>query len=177
MFSPSLKYSPVTEGAVAEIRVPGCLTTGRQGPSALASRPLRTAGPRPAGATPLHPPILGPHLLSQGQSVWAPGLAWGLLLPLLNLFSRVQLCATPQMAAHQALPSLGFSRQEHWSGLPFPSMRESEVTQSCWTLRDPMDCSPPGSSIHGIFQARVLEWGAIAFSRIYMRHQENALCS
>ena len=43
--------------------------------------------------------------------------------------------------------------------------RESEVAQSCPTLRDPMDCSPPGSSIHGIFQARVLEWGAIAFSR------------
>ena len=42
--------------------------------------------------------------------------------------------------------------------------RENEVTQSCPTLRDPMDCSPPGSSIHGIFQARVLEWGAIAFS-------------
>ena len=41
---------------------------------------------------------------------------------------------------------------------------ESEVAQSCPTLSDPMDCSPPGSSIHGIFQARVLEWGAIAFS-------------
>ena len=41
---------------------------------------------------------------------------------------------------------------------------ESEVTQSCLTLCDPMDCGPPGSSIHGIFQARVLEWGAIAFS-------------
>ena len=41
---------------------------------------------------------------------------------------------------------------------------ESEVSQSCPTLRNPMDCSPPGSSIHGIFQARVLEWGAIAFS-------------
>ena len=69
------------------------------------------------------------------------------------------------MAAHQALPSLGFSRQEHWSGLPFPSpMRESEVAQMCPTLHNPMDCSLPGSSIHGIFQARVLEWGAIAFS-------------
>ena len=46
---------------------------------------------------------------------------------LLSHFSRVQLCATPQMAAHQAPPSLGFSRQEHWSGLPFPSpMHESE---------------------------------------------------
>ena len=40
---------------------------------------------------------------------------------------------------------------------------ESEVTQSCPTLHDPMDCSPPGSSAHGIFQARVLEWVAIAF--------------
>ena len=41
---------------------------------------------------------------------------------------------------------------------------EREVSQSCPTLHNPMDCSPPGSSIHGIFQARVLEWGAIAFS-------------
>ena len=41
---------------------------------------------------------------------------------------------------------------------------ESEVAQSCLTLCDPMDYSPPGSSVHGIFQARVLEWGAIAFS-------------
>ena len=41
---------------------------------------------------------------------------------------------------------------------------ESEVAQSCPTLSDPMDCSLPGSSIHGIFQARVLEWDAIAFS-------------
>ena len=41
---------------------------------------------------------------------------------------------------------------------------ESEVAQSCLTLSDPMDCSLPGSSVHGISQARVLEWGAIAFS-------------
>ena len=41
---------------------------------------------------------------------------------------------------------------------------ENEVAQSCPTLSDPMDCSLPSSSIHGIFQARVLEWGAIAFS-------------
>ena len=46
---------------------------------------------------------------------------------------------------------------------------ESEVAQSCLTLRDPMDCSPPGSSVHGIFQARVLEWGASAFSRLLSR--------
>ena len=68
-----------------------------------------------------------------------------LLLLLLSRFSRVRLCATPWMAAHQAPPSLGFSRQEHWSGLPFPSPMhenesESEVAQSCrlfvtpWTV-------------------------------------------
>ena len=43
---------------------------------------------------------------------------------------------------------------------------ESEVAESCPTLSDPTDCSPPGSSVHGIFQARVLEWGAIAFSLV-----------
>ena len=92
-----------------------------------------------------------------------------MLLLLLSHFSRVQLCVTPQTAANQAPPSLGFSRQEHWNGLPFPSQcmkvkSESEVAQSCLTLHDPMDCSLPGSSIHGTFQARVLEWGAITFS-------------
>ena len=115
------------------------------------------------------------------------------------------------MAAHQALPSLGFCRQEYWSWLPFPMHEsekwkwshsvvsdsvwphrwqptrlphpwdspgkntgvgchfllqcmkvksESEVTQSCSTLSNPMDCSPPGFSVHEISQARVLEWGA-----------------
>ena len=49
---------------------------------------------------------------------------------------------------------------------------ESEVAQSCPTLSDPMDCSPPGSSVHGICQARVLEWGAIAFS---MMNLDNVL--
>ena len=136
-----------------------------------------------------------------------------LLLLLLIHFSRVRVCATPETAAYQAPPSLGFSRQEHCSGLPFPSpmhesekwkwsrsvvsdswwphglqptrllrpwdfpgkstgvgchfllqymkvKSESEVAQSCPTLGDPMDCSPPGSSVHGIFQARGLEWAA-----------------
>ena len=84
----------------------------------------------------------------------------------------LQSCPTlcnPGDGSPQAPLSLRFSRQEHWSGLPFPSPmheseNESEVTQSCLTLTDPMDCSPPGSSVHGVFQARVLEWGAIAFS-------------
>ena len=67
-----------------------------------------------------------------------------LLLLLLSRFSHVQLCAIPQTAAHQAPPSLGFSRHKHWSGLPFPSpMRESEIAQSCPTVSDPMDCMQP----------------------------------
>ena len=47
---------------------------------------------------------------------------------------------------------------------------ESEVAQSCLTLSDPKDCSLPGSSVHGIFQARVLEWGAIAFSDLFFQN-------
>ena len=49
---------------------------------------------------------------------------------------------------------------------------ESEVTQSCLTLRNPMDCSPPGSSVHGIFQARVLEWVASTFSEMLGRKKQ-----
>ena len=84
--------------------------------------------------------------------------------------SHVRLCATPWTAAHQAALSLGFSRREHWNGLPFPSPThesESEVTQSCPTLCDAVDFSPPASSVHEIFQARVLEWVANAFSGLY----------
>ena len=95
-----------------------------------------------------------------------------LLLLLLSHFSHVQLCGTPETAAHQAPPSLGFLRQEHW-GCHFllqcmKVKTESEVSQSCPTLSNPMDCSLPGSSIPGIFQARVLEWIAIAFSHAYV---------
>ena len=79
----------------------------------------------------------------------------------------LQLCPTlcdPINGSPPGSPSPGFSRQEHWSGLPFPSPvheNESEVAQSCLTPSNPMDCSLPGSSAHGIFQARVLEWVAI----------------
>ena len=136
-----------------------------------------------------------------------------LLLLLLSRVSRVRLCVTLQTAAHQAPLSQGFSRQEHWSGLPFPSpVHESEswsvmsdsqrrhglqptrllhpwdfpgkstgvgchcllqkgciqlcnlimASQSLPYTSSTMDCSLPSSSIHGIFQARVLEWAAIA---------------
>ena len=91
------------------------------------------------------------------------------MLLLLSRFSHVRLSATPETAAHQAPPSLGFSRKEHWSGSPFPSPvheSESEIAQLYPTLSDPMDCSPPGPSVRGIFPARVLEWGTIAFSLV-----------
>ena len=71
-----------------------------------------------------------------------------------SMLSRVRLFATLWTIACQAPLSMGFSRQEHWIGLPFPSPlreSESEVAQSRPTHSDPMDCSPPGSSIHGIF--------------------------
>ena len=133
-----------------------------------------------------------------------------LLLLLLSCFSCVWLCATPYTAAHQAPPSLEFSSQEHWSGLPFPSLvHESErwkwshsvvsdsswphglqptrllhpwdfpgkstgvgchcllhkSLQSCPIICDLMDCSPLGSSVHGILQIRILEWVAMPSSR------------
>ena len=86
----------------------------------------------------------------------------------------LQLCRTlcdPIDGSPPAPPSLGFSRQEPGVGCHFllqcmKVKSESEVAQSCPTLQDPMDCSLPGSSVHGIFQAGGLEWGAIAFSMV-----------
>ena len=93
-----------------------------------------------------------------------------LLLLLLSRFSRVRLCATPETAAYQAPPSLGFSRQEHWSGLPFPSpmherKSESEVAHSCLTLSDPMDCSLPGFSVHGF--SRQEYWSGVLLPSLH----------
>ena len=74
-----------------------------------------------------------------------------LLLLLLSHFSHGQLCATPQTAAHQAPPSLGFSRQEHWSGLPCPSpMYESEKWK--WSCSVVSDSSWP-QGLQPIYQA------------------------
>ena len=115
------------------------------------------------------------------------------------LVSYIWLFVTLWIVAHQTPLSMGFSRQEYWSGLPFPSPGDlpnpgieprspalqadslpaqppgkpitalcvwvCDVTQSCLTLCNPVDCSPPGSCVHGILQARILEWVAISFSR------------
>ena len=85
-----------------------------------------------------------------------------LLLLLLSRFSCVRLCVTPQMAAHQLPRPWDSPGKNTGVGCHFllqyvKVKSESEVAQSCLTPSDPMDCSPPGSSIHGIFQARVLE--------------------
>ena len=87
-------------------------------------------------------PVSGKLLNNTGSRAWPSGMTWrggmggregdsrgrgDIYAKLLSCFSRVRLCVTPQMTAHQVPPSLGFSRQEHWSGLPFPSpMQESE---------------------------------------------------
>ena len=106
-------------------------------------------------------------------------------------FSRVQLLVTPWTAAYQAPLPMGFSRQEYWSGVPLPSPMQvidshnntalyihcydsdngmrwyAKSLQSCPTLCDPIDGSPPGSAIPGILQARTLEWVAISFSNTW----------
>ena len=86
------------------------------------------------------------------------------------------------MAAHQAPQSLGFSRQEHWSGLPFPSpMHESEKWRwSCSVVSDslrPHGLQPTRLFCHGVFQVRVLEWGAIAFSAVEWQWIPYHMCS
>ena len=94
------------------------------------------------------------------------------LLLLLSCFSCVRLCATPETAAHQAPRPWDSPGKNTGVGCHFllqcrKVKSESEVAQSCPTLSDSMDCSPPGSLVHGIFQARVLEWGASSLEMIY----------
>ena len=95
-----------------------------------------------------------------------------------RVFSCVWLFVTPWTVACQAPLSIEISRQEYWSGLPFPSPEDLSnpvIKPASPTMRqilyhlshqgsDLMDCNPPGSSVHGILQARILEWVAIPFS-------------
>ena len=94
------------------------------------------------------------------------------MLLLLNRFSRVRLCGTPETTAHQApcpwdSPGKNTGVGCHFLLQCMKVKSESEVAQSCPTPSDPVECSLPGPSVHGIFQARVLEWGATAFSGQY----------
>ena len=91
------------------------------------------------------------------------------LLLLLSRFSRVRLCATPtRLCRPWDSPGKNTGVGSHFLLQCRKVKSESEVAQSCPTLSDPMDCSPPGSSVHGVFQARVLGWGAIAFSSLLL---------
>ena len=92
-----------------------------------------------------------------------------LRLLLLSCFSRVRLCdpidrSPPGSPVSWDSPSKNAGVGCHFLLQCMKVKSQSEVAQSCLTLSDPMDCSLPGSSVHGIFQARVLEWGTIAFS-------------
>ena len=103
-------------------------------------------------------------------------------------FSHCRVCVVTPTIAHQTFLSMGFPRQEQWNGLPFPSpgdlpdpgiefaspalaggffTTEPSVlcAQSCPTLCEPMDHSPPGSPVQRILRARILEWVAISFSK------------
>ena len=92
-----------------------------------------------------------------------------MLLLLLSHFSHVRLCVTPETQPTRLPRPWDSPGKNTGVGCHFllQCMKvesESEVAQLCPTLSDPMDCNLPGSSIHGIFQARVLEWGANDFS-------------
>ena len=92
------------------------------------------------------------------------------ILLLLSRFSRVRPHRRQPTRFHRPWDSPGKNTGVgcHFLLQCMKVKSESEAGQSCLTLSDPMDHSPPASSIHGIFQARVLEWGAIAFSDVYI---------
>ena len=142
----------------------------RPHPSPPAQGAERGSGRSPAERRPLNPS----SGLPQAATITSPVLYQRVRSPLFlrrkgaihPVKAQIRNCCCCQVTSvvsdpvqpHQPPPSLRFSRQEHWSGLPFASPMhesESEVTESCPTLSDPMDCSPPGSSVHGIFQATV----------------------
>ena len=119
------------------------------------------------------------HLLIHSKAasfttMWLPLqlILLALLLLLLSRFSPTLCDPIGGSPPGSAIPGILQARTLEWVAISVSNAwkwkvkvkSESEVAQSCLTLRHPMDCSLPGSSVHGIFQARVLEWGAIAFS-------------
>ena len=112
--------------------------------------------------------------LSLGQC-----LTFDFYLPTCRRFTNAVMRVVPQQPPPR--PSIVESFRctaQGFKGYTLHIVKESEVAQSCATLCDPMDCSLPGSSIHGIFQARVLEWGAVSFSRgsSRLRNQTQVSC-
>ena len=115
------------------------------------------------------------HIVSFGLSKSCAGnVSYNTLLLLLSHISHVQLCVTPQTEPTRLPQPWDSPGKNTGVGCHFLLQcmrvkRESEVAQSYPTPGDAMDCSPPGSSVHGSFQARVLEWVAIAFSDITLQ--------
>ena len=105
-------------------------------------------------------PFISIHLTAGKIPVYLPGL--------LGKWDTVLKCLEYEAGTYR--PSVYLSSQ-----LIVLWKSESEVAQSCWTLWDPMDCSLPGSSVCGIFQARILEWVAISFSRRSSQPRDPAL--
>ena len=137
---------------------------------ARASASRAQAGPA-AGPQFPHPPGRGEdsHLLGLSPPSGVVIYEGAAAAAAASRFSRVRLCANPQTAAHQAPRPWDSPGKDAGVGCHFllqcmKVKSESEVAQLCPTLSDCMDRSPPGSSFHGIFQARGLEWAAIAFS-------------
>ena len=124
----------------------------------------------PIDGSPLGFPV--PGILQARTLEWVAisfSKAWKWKVKVKSL-SCVRPLATSWTAAYQAPSSMGFSRQEYWSGLPLPSPTVKPAAKSlqlCPTLCNPIDCSPPGSPIPGILQARTLEWVAISFSNAW----------
>ena len=119
----------------------------------------------------LNPPFLSLLHWQVGSLPLAPPgkpKTYLLLLLLLSCFSHVWLCdpiyGSPPGSCSWDSPGKNIGVGCHFLLQCIKVKSEIEVVLSCLTLRDPMDCSLPGSSVHGIFQARVLEWVAIAFS-------------
>ena len=121
------------------------------------------------------------HISLPSLLFFSPTLLLLLLLLLLSRFSRVR-SVRPHRRQPTRLPCLWDSPGKntgvgcHFLLQCMKVKSESEVAQSCPTPSDPMDCSLPGSSIHGIFQARVLEWRAIAFSVTHSPSHSKCSC-
>ena len=109
-----------------------------------------------------------PEENDQGECLWSQAKAL-----LLIHFSRLFVLGILWTVTRQTPLFMEFSRQEHWSGLPMPSSMSflaaaaAKSRQSCPTLCNPIDGSPPGSSVPGVLQARTLEWVAISFSNAW----------
>ena len=149
-----------------------------QSTAATCSNSLDHAQDKPGSPAMTSIPPLHSHQVHAGIPTQASLIFWYLFLPGTHKWKSatttksLQSCLTlcDYMAAHQAPRPWDSPGKNTGVGCLFLPQcmkvkSEREVAQSCPTRSDPTDCSPPGSSVHEIFQARVLEWGATAFSK------------